>query len=255
MKINSLCDTHFHLTLNDDIDSIINRAKESGVENFILSACSLNDIKDSLEIINKYEDIYLTIGLHPDEVKDFNKDTINYLEELINNNSKIIGIGEIGLDYFHNKDNKEQQIKLFKAQLDLAKKLDMPVVIHSRDATSDTYNILKEYNLKTTIHCFTGSLETANLYIKEGYLLGIGGVSTFKNTNLKNTLKSIPLENIVFETDSPYLSPVPFRGQINEPKNISIICDNLCSIKNIKREEIIKVTTNNVIKQYNKISK
>ncbi len=251
MNPNKLCDTHFHLTLSDDIDNILKRAKENEVENLIMSACDLKSIEEGIKIIEKYPNIYLTIGLHPDSVDDYNPDTISYLENLIKEYDKIIGIGEIGLDYYHNKENKENQKRLFIDQLSLAKKLHLPVVIHSRDAFQDTYNILKEYNLKTTIHCFTGSLESALLYIKEGYLLGIGGVSTFKNTHLLETLKSIPLENIVFETDSPYLSPIPFRGEKNEPKNISIICDNLCSIKNMSREEVIKMTTLNVIKQYN----
>lgn len=254
MNPNSLCDTHFHLSLNDDIDGIIRRARENNVKNFILSCCDLKSIKEGLEITKKYDCIYLTIGLHPDEINDYSDNTMSYLEELILSNPKIIGIGEIGLDYFHNKENKKAQIELFKSQLELAKKLDMPVVIHSRDATNDTIKILNEYKLKTTIHCFTGSLETAKLYIKEGYLLGIGGVSTFKNTNLKDTLKSIPLENIVFETDSPYLSPEPYREKPNEPKNISVICDNLCLIKNISREYVIKTTTNNVLKQYKRLS-
>ena len=254
MENNFLIDTHCHMSLTDDIDGIIKRSRENNVENLILSCCDLESIKEGLEIIKMYPSIYLTIGLHPDEIKDYNENIISYLENLIVNNSKIIGIGEIGLDYFHNKDNKQEQMNLFESQLQLAKKLDLPVIIHSRDATNDTISILKKYNLKTTIHCFTGSLETANIYVKNGYLLGIGGVSTFKNTNLRETLKSIPLENIVFETDSPYLSPVPFRGEINEPKNISIICDNLCSIKNMKREDVIKITTNNVLKQYKRLS-
>ena len=253
MKINSLTDTHFHLSLNDDIEGIIKRAKESGVDNLILSACSLKDIKESLLIIKKYPNIYLTIGLHPDEINSFSFETISYLENLIINNQNIIGIGEIGLDYYHNKENKKEQIKLFELQLDLAKKLNLPVVIHSRDAFLDTYNILKQYKLKTTIHCFTGSLEIANLYIKEGYLLGIGGVLTFKNSKLKETIKNIPLSNIVFETDSPYLAPEPLRGKINEPCNVKIISDCLCSIKNISKEEIRKITTNNVLKQYRRI--
>ena len=253
MNLNSLTDTHFHLTLSDDIENILKRAKENGVENFILSACSVKDIEEGLKIINKYQDIYLTIGLHPDEINDYNKDTISYLEKLIKENDNIIGIGEIGLDYYHNKENKEEQKKLFISHLELAKKLDLPVVIHSRDATEDTYNILKQYKLKTTIHCFTGSIETANLYIKEGYLLGIGGVLTFKNTNLRETIKEIPIENIVLETDSPYLSPVPFRGEKNEPKNISIIADTISSIKNISKEELIKQTNNNILNQYERI--
>ena len=253
MNLNSLTDTHFHLSINDDIDSILKRAKENNVNNFIISGCELKGIEESLEIIKKYPNIYLTIGLHPDEIKDYNNNTISYLEKLIKENNNIIGIGEIGLDYYHNKENKDEQKKLFIDQLELAKKLDLPVVIHSRDATEDTYNILKQYNLKTTIHCFTGSIETANLYINKGYLLGIGGVLTYKNTNLKETIKGIPLENIVLETDSPYLTPVPFRGDVNEPKNISIIADTICNIKNISMSELIKITNNNIINQYKRI--
>lgn len=253
MKSNQLTDTHFHLSLSDDIETILKEAKEVGVSNFIMSACDLKSIEEGLEIINKYEDIYLTIGIHPDEITSFNDNTIAYLEKLILNNKKIIGIGEIGLDYYHNKENKEEQKRIFKLQLDLATKLNLPVVIHTRDAFLDTYNILKEYSLKGTIHCFTLSLECANMYINLGYLLGIGGVLTYKNANLKNVLKEVDLKRIVLETDSPYLSPEPLRGTRNSPKNISIICDNLCKIKNLPREEVIKITTNNVIKNYNRL--
>ena len=254
MNNNYLTDTHFHLELSDDIDKILKEARDNGVRNFIVSGCDLKGIKEGIEIINKYPDIYLTIGIHPDEIKDFNDETISYLENLIINNKKIIGIGEIGLDYYHNKENKEEQKRIFKLQLDLAKKLDLPVVIHSRDAFQDTYDILKEYNLKGIIHCFTLSLECANLYINLGYLLGIGGVSTYKNTNLVDVLKEVDLHHIVFETDSPYLTPEPIRNEVNGPKNISIICDNLCKIKGLKRDEVIKITTDNVIKNYNRLS-
>ena len=248
-----LADTHFHLDLSEDIDKILKEAKENDVKNFIISGCDLKGIEEGIEIINKYEDIYLTIGIHPDEIKDFNETTISYLEELIKNNKKIIGIGEIGLDYYHNKENKEEQKRMFKLQLDLAQKLNLPVVIHSRDAFKDTYDILKEYKLKGTIHCFTGTLECAKMYISLGYLLGIGGVSTYKNTNLTSVLEEIDIENIVFETDSPYLTPEPIRTEINGPKNISIICDNLCKIKKMNRKDVIKITTNNVIKNYSRI--
>ena len=254
MNNNYLTDTHFHLDLDDDIDKILEKARSEGVGNFIISGCDLKGIEEGIKIINKYEDIYLTIGIHPDEINDFDDTTISYLEKLIQENKKIIGIGEIGLDYYHNKDNKEDQKRIFRLQLDLAKKLNLPVVIHSRDAYLDTYNILKEYDLKGTIHCFTGSKEVAESYIKLGYLLGIGGVSTYKNTNLVNVLKEIDLNHIVFETDSPYLTPEPIRTQRNEPKNISIICDNLCKIKNMKREEVIKIITNNAINNYNRLN-
>lgn len=255
MNPNSLCDTHFHLNLSDDIENILKRAKENGVENFILSCCDLKSIKEGIEINKKYPNIYLTIGLHPSEIKDYNQDSLSYIEKIIKENKCIIGIGEIGLDYHYEKNNKEIQINLFKEQLDLAKKLNLPVVIHSRDAVLDTYNILKKYSLKGIIHCFSGSLEVAKQYINLGYLLGIGGVSTFKNTNLKETLKHISLDHIVLETDSPYLTPEPFRGQINEPKNVSIVCDNLALIKNVTRDEVILKTTNNVLNLFNIVIK
>ena len=253
MNNNYLTDTHFHLDLDDDIDNILENARKNDVKNFIISGCDLKGIEEGIKIINKYEDIYLTIGIHPDEINDFNDTTISYLEKLILENEKIIGIGEIGLDYYHNKENKDDQKRIFKLQLDLATKLNLPVVIHTRDAFLDTYNILKEYNLKGTIHCFSGSLECAKMYIDLGYLLGIGGVSTYKNTNLTSVLKEIDLNHIVFETDSPYLTPEPIRNEVNESKNISIICDNLCQLKNKTREEVIKITTNNVINNYNRL--
>jgi len=255
MNPNSLCDTHFHLSLSDDIDEIIKRAEANNVKNFIVSCCDLQSIKEGLRIIDKYPNIFLTIGIHPDEVENYKDEDILYLKELIISNSKIIGIGEIGLDYYHNKDNKDRQIELFKKQLELAKELNKPVVIHSRDAFEDTYNILKTYHLRTTIHCFSGSLETAKLYIKEGYLLGIGGVLTFKNSKLKDVIKSIPIENIVFETDSPYLSPEPYRGERNEPKNIAVICNYLADVLSTNVNELIIKTTNNVINQYNLFKK
>ena len=251
MKINKLTDTHFHLDLEDDIKNILRRAREKDVANFIISGCELKGIEDGLKIIKDYDDIYLTIGFHPDSINEWNENSLSYLENLVKNNSKIIGLGEIGLDYYHNKDNKEEQKKMFKLQLDLACKFDLPVVIHSREAFQDTYDILKEYSLKGIIHCFSGSLESAQLYIKLGYLLGIGGVSTFKNTNLNTVLKEIPLTSIVLETDSPYLSPL--RGERNEPANISLICEHLSRVKNVSKKEIIKETNQNILSLFKRI--
>ena len=140
----------------------------------------------------------------------------------------------------------------YGAHMDMLKDYDLVVLAPQ---VANYYDILKEYDLKGIIHCFSGSLESANMYIKLGYLLGIGGVSTYKNTNLRNVLENIDINNIVFETDSPYLTPEPIRNEVNGPKNISIICDNLCKIKNLSREEVIKITTQNVIKNYNRLNK
>ena len=167
-----------------------------------------------------------------------------FLEECIKND-RVVAIGEIGLDYYYGKDNKEEQKELFVRQLDLAVKHDMSVVIHTRDAFLDTYNILKEYNLKGFIHCFSGSLETALAYTDLGYYLGIGGVVTFKNSNLKDIVKEIGLSKIVLETDSPYLSP--FRGKKNEPCNIRVICSYVAEILGVSFDEVANVTTSNVV--------
>ena len=163
--------------------------------------------------------MYGAIGIHPEEVENYSLDDIKFIEDNLNN-KKVVAIGEIGLDYHYSKENKEKQIKLFELQLDIANKYKVPVIIHSRDATEDTINILRKYNIKGVIHSFSGSLETAKIYIKRGFLLGINGVVTFKNCNLKDILVNIGLNNIILETDSPYLTPVPYRGKQNNPSHI-----------------------------------
>ena len=160
---------------------------------------------------------------------------------------KVVGIGEIGLDYHYDKDSKtkERQQWLFKKQLDLACRYNLPIVVHSRDATKDTYDILKEYNLKGSIHCFSGSLETAHIYVKMGYKLGINGVVTFKNSHLKEILPEI-VSNIILETDSPYLTPHPYRGTQNEPKYIALIADFICEELDISKSQLEKITNQNI---------
>ena len=170
-------------------------------------------------------------------------------KQIIENKDKLVAIGEIGLDYHYTKKNKEKQKELFIKQIQLANKYNLPIVIHSRDAVKDTIDILKNYKSFGVIHCFSESKEVANEYIKLGYKLGIGGVLTFKNSNLKDVIKDIPLENIVLETDSPFLSPI--RGSVNEPKNIKLIAECLSNIKNITISEVAKKTTDNVCKVFN----
>lgn len=240
-----LIDTHLHIEKNN-IEKIIKESKENNVGMLIASGCDKQGIIDVLDVLNHYDELYATIGFHPSEVDKVDELDISWLEQQIKNNKKILGIGEIGLDFYYGKENKEEQITLFKKQLDLAKKLDMPVVIHTRDAFKDTYDILKSYNLKGIIHCFSGSLEVANLYINLGYVLGIGGVVTFKNSNLGDVIEKISLENIVLETDSPYLAPEPYRGSVNSSKNIPIIADKIAKIKKISPKDVEKITCDNV---------
>ena len=242
-------DSHTHLSKKDydDIDLVITRAKQNNVDYLIVSCCTIEDVLEGLEIVKKYNNIFLTIGLHPSEADNYTDDDLILIKNLAASNNKIIGIGEIGLDYYYGKDNVEKQKELFLKQLDIAKELNMPVVIHSRDAVFDTQNILEKFDVKGIIHCFSGSLEVANSYVKKGYLIGIGGVLTFKNSKLSLVVEKLPLESIVLETDSPYLAPVPFRGTKNESKNISIIAEEISKIKNISLQTVADVTTGNIV--------
>ena len=239
-------DTHCHLSVEDydDIDNVIKENRAAGISKIIISGCNYDSIIESLDIADKYEDVYVTIGYHPDQVEVISDKDLDFLKDKLSH-PKVVGIGEIGLDYHYSKELKEAQISLFEKQLKLAEEYNLPVVIHSRDATNDTINCLKKYNLKGDIHCFSGSLETAKIYISMGYYLGIGGVVTFKNSNLGNVIKEIGLSNVLLETDSPYLSPVPYRGMKNSSKNIPIIAEYIANLLDISNEEVSKITLNN----------
>ena len=241
-------DSHCHLLKEyyENLDEIINKAKENKLEILIISGCDKKGIIEGLDIINKYENIYMTIGFHPSEANITSEEDLIWLETLIKDNKKILAVGEIGLDYYWVKDNKELQRTLFRRQLDIATRLNMPVVIHSREATQETYDILKEYNLRGIIHCYSGSLDMAKEYIKLGYKIGIGGVVTFKNTNLVEVVKEIDIKDITLETDSPYLAPTPYRGKQNSPEYIPIIAEKIAEIKEIKKEEVGEITTSTV---------
>ena len=241
-------DTHCHLSKEDyeDIDKVVANAKENKIDRLIICGCDKNGIKEAVDIANKYENIYLEVGYHPSEANITTDEDINELINIIKNNPKVVAVGEIGLDYHWDKDNKDKQKELFKRQISIAKENNLPVVIHSRDAFQDTYDILKETNAKGDIHCFSGNLDNAKMYIDLGFVLGIGGVLTFKNTNLKETIKEIDLNNIILETDSPYLSPEPFRGQQNEPKNVYYVAEEISRLKEISMDEVSKVTEDNI---------
>lgn len=239
-------DTHCHLSREDydDIALVIKENLENNVSKIIVSACTFDTLDEAISIGEENLCVYLTLGFHPSEADLIGETELNYLKEKLGN-SKVVGLGEIGLDYHYGKENMGKQIDLFRKQLDMAIELNLPVVIHSRDATLDTINILKEYNLSGVIHCFSGSLETAKIYVSMGYKLGIGGVVTFSNSNLGSVVKEIGLENIVLETDSPYLAPVPFRGKQNSSKYVPLIAKKISEICNVSVEEVERITTNN----------
>lgn len=244
-------DTHCHLSKDDyeDIDLILEDNKEAGIDKIIISGCDRLSIDESLDFGIKYSNVYLTLGYHPSEASITTELDLQRLESLISSdNAKIVGIGEIGLDYHYGKEDKELQQELFRKQLNLASRYRLPVVIHSRDATEDTISILKEFpSVVGDIHCFSGSIETAKIYLNMGYKIGIGGVVTFKNSNLYKVVEAIGIDNILLETDSPYLAPVPFRGKTNSSKYIPIIAERVAEILNISVLEVAKKTYNNAV--------
>ena len=226
-------DTHCHLSVDDydDIDLIIKENRENDIDKIIISGCTKDTIIESIDIAKKYEDVYLTVGYHPSETRITDDSNLELLVKQIEECNKIVGIGEIGLDYHYGKEDLELQKSLFEKQMKLAEKFSLPVVIHTRDATFDTISILKKFpNVKGVIHCFSGSVETAKIYISMGYKLGIGGVITFKNSNLQRVVQEIGLDNIVIETDSPYLTPEPFRGKKNSSKYLALVAKKISNI-------------------------
>ena len=215
----------------------------------IISGCSKDSIVESLNLSDKYEDLYVTIGYHPSEVSYVDDDLLDLLKVQLEH-EKVVGLGEIGLDYYYGKDNKAQQIELFEKQLKIAEDLGCVVVIHSRNAVEDTINCLKKYNVKGVIHCFSGSVETAKVYIDMGYMIGIGGVVTFKNSKLYEVVKEVGLNNIVLETDSPYLTPAPFRGKINSSKYIPLIAEKIADILDVSVDLVQNITCSNACNMF-----
>ena len=240
-------DTHMHIGYDFGIepDKYIENANSKNVGLMIASFCEKTDLTLSTEFVDKYDCLYACVGYHPENANDIVEEDYKKLEDTIKSNKKIVAIGEIGLDYYWNKDNKDVQKSVFRRQLELAEKLNLPVVIHTRDAIEDTYQILKEYKVKGVMHCFNGSIEMAKKFIDLGFLLGIGGVLTFKNCKLYQVIEQIDLSNIVLETDSPYLAPEPVRGTTNESANIPYIAERIANIKNTSIDEVMKTTTNN----------
>ena len=243
-----LIDTHCHLEKKeyDDLDSII-----KNMDGYMI-ASGYNDETnlEVIELVNKYDNVYGVIGIHPEEVDNVTSDSFKIIESNINN-PKILGIGEIGLDYYYVKDNKDKQIELFKKQIEIAEAYNKPIVVHSRDAAQDTYNILKDVKVKCDIHCFSYSYEMAIEFVKLGFRLGIGGVLTFKNSkNLKEIVDKLDIDNFLLETDSPYLSPEPFRGKKNNPSNCLYIAKKIAEIKELDINEVIDKLNRNAKNQF-----
>ncbi len=245
-------DTHMHIGEDFGVqpDLYVKNADNADVKVLIASFCEKDDIMLSTKFVEKYKNLYAAIGYHPEVSNKIVEKDYEILEEMVKNNPKIVAIGEIGLDYYWNKNNKDKQREVFCKQLEIAEKLKLPVVIHSRDSINETYEILKKYKVSGVIHCFSGSLEMAKKFISLGFLLGIGGVVTFKNSKLFEVIEKLELTNIVLETDSPYLTPEPSRGKTNESSNIFYIAQKIADVKHISLKDVAKITTENAIRTF-----
>ena len=251
-----IIDTHTHLYLNqfkDDIDKVIQRSIDKGINKFIFPAIDSTHFDDMHDLKNKYPgSIYLMSGLHPTDVKENFKQELEFVVNSLKSHS-YVAIGEIGIDLYWDKTYLKQQQEAFTFQIRLAIKHDLPIVIHCREAFDEIFEILDKENcpkLRGVFHCFTGTLEQAQRAIDLGFVLGIGGVVTFKNGGIDKFLNQIELKHIVLETDSPYLAPVPFRGKRNESSYIVYVIEKLSEIYGLSNEEIADVTTKNAEKVF-----
>ena len=247
-----MIDTHCHIFSEyyNNIDNLILKIKQEGVKKIIVNGTNMKSNLEVLSLIKKYDIVYGAIGFQPTELDEYEDECLIWLENHICD-SKIVAVGEIGLDYHYDNTDRVKQKNVFRKQLEIAQRYNKAVIIHSRDAIQDTYDIISEYKICGSIHCFSGSLEMAVKFNKLGFLLGIGGVVTYKNVkNLIDVIKNVPLEYILLETDAPYLSPEPFRGQVNCPDNVSIIAQKIAEIKGLDKKSVIEATTLNACRLF-----
>lgn len=245
-------DTHAHYDderFQPDREAVLKGLKEKNVGAVVNIGTDLRTSRYSIEMCKKYDFMYTTIGVHPHEVKDMREDDLEYLL-MMASFSKVVGIGEIGLDYHYDFSPRPAQRLWFRSQLELAKQLELPVSIHTREAAQETFDILMESGIGQlaggVIHAYSGSAEMAAEYVRAGFFIGIGGVLTFKNgKRLIEVAERIPLEAIVLETDAPYMAPEPYRGRRNDSAMLSFVVDKLAEIKQLSAEEIEKVTWQN----------
>ena len=251
-----LTDTHAHVYSEyyDDIDFVLNESLLNGINRVICSGVDLRTNQELLKLINEYDNMFATLGIHPESADTYTEEDLKYVEEHIND-PKVVAIGEIGLDYYWRKDNKEEQIKVFEAQIELAKKYNLPIVVHCRDAYGDVLDILKQYapyDNGGVIHCYSGSIEWARQIIQLGFLISFTGVVTYSNAvNVQEVAKWVDDDKFMVETDSPFLTPVPFRGKKNNPSYTKYTLEYIAKLKNKNIKELDKITTKNAIKLFN----
>ncbi|BCB01909.1 TatD family hydrolase [Bacillus sp. KH172YL63] len=252
-----LFDTHVHLNaeqFDEDLEEVISRAREAGVEKMVVVGFDRPTINRAMELIGQYDFLYAAIGWHPVDAIDMKDEDLAWIEEL-SSHPKVVAIGEMGLDYHWDKSPKDVQKNVFRKQIQLAKKVKLPIVIHNRDATQDIVDILREENAGEVggiMHCFSGSPEIAQECVEMNFYISLGGPVTFKNAKKpKEVAKEIPLEKLLIETDCPYLAPHPNRGKRNEPAYVKLVAEQIAELKEVSLEEVERVTFENAKKVFN----
>ena len=249
-------DTHAHLNaeqFNDDLQEVIDRALAEGISRIVVVGFDRLTIKRAMELAEQYEFIYASVGWHPVDAIDMKDEDLLWIEELAVH-PKVVALGEMGLDYYWDKSPKDIQKEVFRKQIQLAKKVKLPIIIHNRDATADIVEILREEGAKEVggiMHCFSGSPEVAKECVEMNFYISLGGPVTFKNARKpKEVAEVIPLEKLLIETDCPYLAPHPYRGKRNEPSYVKLVAEQIAEIKEISVDEVARVTTENAKKLF-----
>ncbi len=243
-----LTDTHCHLyyqDLKNNLPEIIQRAESLGVSRFICVGTNMTDSLECQKLSEQYNQIYFSAGVHPHDSKDASDDYLDQIKKF-SHYDKMVAVGEMGLDYFRNISPPEIQKQILREQMQLADELEKPVIFHNRDADEDVIKVLKEFpNVVGVAHCFSSNLETANVFLDMGYYISFSGNLTFKNSHLPDVAKEIPLDRVLVETDSPFLSPAPFRGKQNEPGRTRFVAEKLAKIHDLTLKEIAENTSKN----------
>lgn len=249
-------ETHAHYddeAFEYDRDMLLKSMAAYGIEKIINVGASMRGVEDTVKLMEKYPFVYGAVGIHPDEVGDLDEEKMKRLRELCDR-EKTVAVGEIGLDYYWDKENHETQKKWFVRQMDLAKETELPIIVHSRDAAKDTLDIMKAEradNLTGVIHCYSYSKEQAREYMNMGYFLGIGGVVTFKNgKKLKEVVEYAPLDYLLLETDAPYMAPEPYRGRRNCSVYLTYVAETIAQIKGVSYEEVVDITRKNAFRLF-----
>lgn len=250
-------DSHAHYDDEDfdnDRDEVLKRVKDCGVSYIVDAGSTIESSKKAVELSNKYDFIYSAVGIHPEEVSEFDADSLDKISELCRND-KVAAVGEIGLDYHYGSKNRDLQLKVFEEQIKLSIDLNLPVIVHDRDAHGDTFDLIRKYinkGLRGVLHCYSGSPEMAREYTDMGFYIGFTGVITFKNAKKPiEVLQSIPQDKILIETDCPYLAPEPFRGRRNDSSNLVYVIKKACEALNMEPGFFEDMTLNNAMKLFN----